>query len=302
MKKTVALGSISIAYFLSVFALPSMWNHIFTVIALRFDLIPEQIPFIPMGFNLVASILGLPAVLRLIRRRKQERRSPAILAFLVACSLAVVLMWVGTIRWAYSDPDSMLAGLAGSPVDAREPSEYISGGSYHNGALGFAVNLPGDWVVLSSNGIRRAHAAGSYSISGLGSRTVPGKLPPGVKQFLAIKRFPETYRGYNPSLVFVSYEKGAMRRSGCSSLDALISPLASSGPPYRLLSGPTESRVGEFHGLAVRLQAKFPGATVRQYVYGFETESHYFTVTVAYQRMEDYAALGKAIRSISKIE
>lgn len=277
-----------------------MWNHVFSVIALKFDLIPEQIPFIPMGFNIIAAILGLPAVLRLILKPNTNRLSPANLVFLIVCSSTVVLLLVGTVRWAFSDSDSMMTGFLGTPVNSGSPSGDIDNGRYHNEDLRLSVNLPDNWIVLTSNAIRRAHVAGSQSISESGTRTLPNKLPEGIDQFLAIKKFPETHRGYNPSLAFVSYEKGAMRRSGCDSLNALISPLALSGPPFKLLSGPSVSKVGAFNSFEVRLDGDFPGVSIRQYIHGFETDTHYFTVTAAFQQMDDYAVMRKALRSLAK--
>jgi hypothetical protein len=301
--KTITLGSISIAYYLSVFAFPTLWNRVYTGIASRLDLSPEQMPLIPMGLNLLAAIVGLPAVLYLFRKSESASRSPARIAFSGVCAVVMVLLVVGTARWAASDPDQFASGLRatfGDSEGSADPSAAIRDGVYRDLELGIQVELPGDWEILSSNAIRRAHAAGGHAISSSGSAAIPNQLPEGIDQFLAIKKFPETHTGYNPSLAFVSYEKDAMRRSGFTDLDGLISPLSRSGPPYTRLSGPRSSHVGAFDGVEIRLRGDFPGAVVRQYVYGFETTSHYVTITAAFQQADDYKVITNVIRSIAR--
>jgi hypothetical protein len=301
--KTIALGGISLTYYLSVFALPTFWNRVYTGIASRLDLTPEQIPLIPMGLNLFAAIVGLPAVLYLFRKSESTRRSPARLVFSGVCAVVVVLLVVGTVRWAASDPGQFASGLRATFSDSEgsdDPLAAIQDGVYRDLELGIQVDLPSDWEILSSNAIRRAHAAGGQAISSSGSAAIPNQLPEGIDQFLAIKKFPETHTGYNPSLAFVSYEKSAMQRSGLTDLDGLISPLAQSGPPYTHLSGPRSSRVGAFDGLEIRLRGDFPGATVRQHVYGFETANHYVTITAAFQKADDYQMMANVLRSVGR--
>lgn len=301
--RAIALGCVSIAYLLSVYTLPAFWNRVYTGIAARFDLSPEQMPLIPISLNLLAAVFGLPALFSLLRKPESTGRGPARLGFSIVCTVAVVLLVSGSLRWAASDYPQLAAGLS-KVVEAsnggNEPSIVIDGGVYRDPELGLQVALPADWEVLSSNAIKRAHAAGRRAISSSGSASISNQLPEGVDQFLAIKKFPETHSGYNPSLAFVSYEKDAMRSSGCTSLDGLISPLARSGPPYRLLAGPSSSRVGDFDGMEVRLLGEFPGASVHQYVFGFETANHYVTVTAAFQGDEDYDVMTDVLHSVAR--
>ena len=301
--KAIVSGCISIAYLCSVFALPSLWNRAIDGIAIRFDLSPEQTLLVPMGLNIFAALLGIPAVLGLFRRPDEASRKLAQVAFSAACSVAVVLLVIGTVRWAITEPDQVASGIRESLAESEDsgaPVAVIEDDLFRDSSLGLEVALPEDWEVLSTNAIRRAHAAGSRSISSAGTTPTPSNLPEGVEQFLAIKKFPEAHDGYNPSLAFVSYEKVAMQRSGCSDLNGLISPLASSGPPFTVLSGPSPSTVGPFQAIEVRLRGDFPGATIQQYVYGFEVPTHYVTVTAAFQLEEDYDIMSMVLRSVNE--
>jgi hypothetical protein len=186
--------------------------------------------------------------------------------------------------------------------DKSQDQSEIQDGRFKSKRLGISLNLPDRWEVLSANSIRRANESGLTSITGRTQTPSQAQLPPEIDQFLAIKKHPEGFSGYNPSIAFVSYEKNAMKRQGVDSLSDLVHQWARAGHPYTIVAAPTAETIGDFDGMVVRLRADFGGMIVQQHIHAFDTGHYYVSATVSYQELKDRSILESVLKSIQSNE
>lgn len=295
------LGCIPVAYLISQFTLTAPWNNAIEHIAIRFDLPPEQLILIPMGFNLAAAAFGIPSLIEFVKLIKSKEHSSGAFKFSLVCSLAVIILILGTIRWVVSEPAEVASGLKSafdSDLGRENDSATISDGIYRDNAIGFKVKLPQTWEVLSSNAIKRAHSNGIRAMSSASASSLPTELPEGVEQFLVIKKFPETHQGYNPSILFMSYEKMAMRRSGTPTIDDLISPIARNTVVHTCLNGPSTLKIGNSEFIEIQLKLNYANTSIRQNIYAIELPAHYITITTSFEEKHDYEVMKRALKSI----
>ena len=304
--KAILSGSVTVAYYISVLAFPPLWGRVFTAISASLDLTPEQTPLLPMTFNLLAAAFGVPVVVLLIRRSPSVCRSRARVIFSAVCIAAVVMLVIAAARWVIRDRRSLTMGVReafhGPATPVPHPSLRIEGGVFRDRELGFEVEPPRGWRILSPNAIRRLCFSADRAISSFRTAPIPNQLPEGEKLFLVLQKNPETYQDFNPTLGVVSYEKDVMLRSGIPSLQRLLTPFTRSAAPFKNLTGMIPRKIGEFDGYEVRQLGEFPDQPRRLHIFGFETEHHYIAVTAVFQDINDRDAMIKAIGTIKGID
>ena len=300
------ISAAPIIYLLSTLVFQSTWSHFYQEIGIRHDLTPSQFRLMPLGMNLLAASFGLPALVFLLKNaRSFQSGSRLYFVSAMVCVLSAILLIIGAVRWVLLDPESLSVGIGESFAFRSEKSQdqtEIQDGRFNSKRFGISLDMPEGWEVLSANTIRRANESGLTSITGRMQTPSQAQLPPEIDQFLAVKKHPEGFSGYNPSLALVSYEKNAMKRQGVVSLSDLVRQWARAGHPYTIVAAPTAETVGKFDGIVVRLKADFGGMIVQQHIHAFETERYYVSATVSYQELKDRSILELVLKSIQKNE
>jgi hypothetical protein len=298
------LSAISILYLLATLVFHSFWNGFYQSLGVRLDLTPEQMRVLPPAMNLLAVGFSVPSVLLLLGKEPTAKsRGGFCYAASILSAITAVLLMAGVVRWIVMDPHSISTGVIEfihTNKDNDDNPEGIREGVFRDAKLEVSFRLPEKWEIFSANAIRRAHDSGARSMLGRNPTASELRQPPGIVQFLAIKKHPESYQAYNPSIAFVSYDKGAMKAQGCSSLRDLVHQWSSVGPPYKVISGPSIADVGVFDGYRIQLRGDFGGVLVQQHIYAFETSGHYVSATVSVQDAKDRAVLENVIKSITK--
>lgn len=302
----IAHATIPIIYLISTRAFVSAWSGMHQSLAIFFDLTPGQMRLLPAAMNLIVSCFGIPSAIRVFRMnaRNEIIGRPGFLLAL-ACFITVCGLCFSAVRWILTDREAAVAGLRDTfrpSVRETGAAAKIRDGLFLDDGLGFSVRLPEKWELLSDVAVMRAHASGSRSIDGEDLSYAETRLPPGIRQFLVLKKHPEAYSGYNPSIGFVSYEKKAMQDSGFRSLEEFARQWDRIGPPLSVTIGAAPERIGDFEGYRVRLEGNFDGLMMRQHILAFETAEHYITVTISYQEASDRAKLEDSIKSIRRME
>lgn len=298
------ISAVPIIYLLSTLVFQAAWSQFFQAISIRYDLSPSQFRFMSLGMNLLAASFGLPAVVFFLKNARSSRGSSRLyFASALVCVLSSILLIIGAVRWAFLDPKSLSAAVGESfgfrSGESQDQAE-IQNGRFKSKRLEISLDLPEGWEVLTANSIRRANESGLTSITGRTQTPSQAQLPLEIDQFLAVKKHPEGFSGYNPSIALVSYEKNAMKRQGVVSLGDLVRQWARTGHPYTIVAPPTAATVGEFDGMVVRLRADFRGMIVQQHIHAFETENYYASATVSYQELKDRFILESVLKSIQK--
>jgi len=296
------LSAIPVLFLLSTLIFQAFWNQFYQSLGIRFDLTPDQMWLLILIMNLFAASFGIPSFFYLLGKNPTAvPRGKVYRGLAIVSAVSVTILGFSAARWIILDPRATLTGvrefILNRKVNAQERPE-IRDGFFRDAELGISFKLPENWEILTPNAIRRAHESGSRSISGRNQPPSEAQLPPEIDQFFAIKKYPESYSAYNPSLAFISYEKTAMKAQGISSLGDWISPWSTVGPPYTLVSGPSPEKIGVYEGYRVRLKRDFNGVLVHQQIFAFEIESHYISATVSIQDPKDRVVLEAVIQSI----
>ena len=300
--KALICGSVTLLYLLSIISQIDRWNKIYLWITLKMDLSPVQIPLIPITFNLFAIGFGMPSVIFLCKNKSAKNRGSKQTWMASLCTVGVCLLLCSVIRWIIYSPQSLITGIPELFQDSskeRQKDSTILNGCYENHQLGISFNFPTDWHILSPNAIKRAHVAGTRRLTDTNSEEPSCTLPEGVKQFFSLKKFPETHQEHNPSILLVSYEKIKMRQNNILNLydmmQSYVKP-AILGNTSTMQAIP----VGEFDGLLALYSIELAHETVEYYIYAFETNSHYVTITIVAQNAIDHHALKKVASTMKK--
>lgn len=191
-----------------------------------------------------------------------------------------------------------------NPAQADLPSvRILDDGTSEIEEYGISFVPPADWRVLNAEDIQAEDASGHRSITGRDRTPDEIKQMQFMRHFYAVRKYPDTYKGYNPSLAFVSFDKAFMKEQGVDDLDDLARSWSETGHPYELDSGPIALKIGEFNGYCVRLSAKLAnGNTLFQHMYAIEVSQYYLSATVSILESEDRKVLEDVLRSLKKLD
>ncbi len=291
-------------YVLSVVTAKGFWGGVYDRLIVALDLSPSQSWVLPICLNLAAALVGLPQVMSFIAasgRRDTMRKSRYVGSLL--CIIAVSLCIGGTALAAFRQRQQLVTAAAelrrNEEADIFAAGQFVDG-LYSNRVLGVAMQLPGDWQQMSLNTIRRARQSGAYAVAGGDTQKaeVLAAKPQGVYLLLAVRRYSESFKGYNPSLALSAYEKQAVAATGLHSLQEYVSSFIDISEPYHVRSGPVRERFGSEDGYHVHLESIFPGATIQQHVFATETEKFYLVLTASVIDEADFAVLRQAISTL----
>jgi hypothetical protein len=252
--------------------------------------------------------IGLPQTISFIaalRRRDTMPTSRHVGSALCvgAMSVCIAATVLGIIRLR---PQLVAAG--GELKGDRETDLFAAGqvvdGVYSNGAVGVVIRLPKNWHEMSLNAIRRAKRSGA-SAAASGDEQRAEQLAakrPGNYPLFAVRRYPESFTGYNPSLVFNAYDKRALAATGLHNLQDYVNNFARVGGPYHVLSGPSRERLGSNDCYHVHVEGRFPSATVQQHVYATEREWVYLVLIASVIDEHDLSELQEALSTLRVTE
>ncbi|MGD0251428.1 MAG: hypothetical protein ABSC01_01885 [Verrucomicrobiota bacterium] len=292
------------SYILSATFAKGFWGAVYGKLVTALDLSPNQGWILPIGFNVLVACIGVPQVVTFItslRRREAIPVSRHIASAL--CIGAMCLSLAASFLYAVRTHQQLEAAatelMGGSEQDVFAAGEIVHG-FYSNKLVGVGMELPKDWHPMTLNFTRRAKLSGAYTVAGNDEQWAEelAVTPPGTYALLDIRRYPNTYTGFNPSLVVRAYDKQMVAASGINTLEVYANGFAAVREPYHVLSGPMRKRFGTELGYYVQVECRSPGATIQQHVYVTETDTLYVVLVASAIEEIDSATMQSAIATL----
>ena len=302
--KSFIVPSILFGYILSVVAAQGFWGGFYQKLINATDLSPNQAWILPIGLNLIAACIGLPQVFSFISAlRRRESMPVSRLIGSALCIVAATLCMAATLKGAFRLRSQLMTGV-GELIGNSEADVFAAGqitdDFYSNRVFGVAMQLPKGWDAMSLNSLLRANNSGAQAVAGGDSQRAEelAAKQDGLYSLFALRRYPEPFPGYNPSLVFNATTKQAAAAGGFRNLQEFANSYTTLTQPHHLRSGPARKQFGTESGFHIHIEGRFPGATIQQHVYVAEMEKVYLILVASVMDEADLTAMQQSISTL----
>ncbi|MBI4664269.1 MAG: hypothetical protein HY735_36195 [Verrucomicrobia bacterium] len=290
-------------YVFSVLFGQQLWGAAFDRLMYLIDLSPNQGWILPLMFNFLVAIVGLPSNLKYalsLRRRLTLPVSDHVAAAM--CFVGVCLCLKGAVFLGVSKREQIAAGASES-LGGQQRRVFEAGriedGKFFNNLIGISFDLPTGWHSASLNAIRRALYSVAFAMAKENAQTVKElSAPAGTFPLLCAYQYPDTHGGYNPSLYTVAYSKEVLAASGVDTLEAYARGFREVQHPYHAIGDVLLEQFTDSAGYHVHIEGRFPRGTFQQHVYVVETGRHYVSLTASAMAETDMAIMRRAISTL----
>lgn len=302
--KFLIIPVVQCIYYLSVVFKANFWNGTYRGLTNQWDLSPNQTWFLPLGFNLLVAAMGLPYLWCYLRSRKNGAMASKLRSIsALVCATVTMLIFSASAMLSHLKSENLFAAVKEVRKEGSKDvfsAGQIDDGVYSNPIIGIQITLPKDYVTMSKNSMLRASEAGGRAIDAARGEQSPDttQSPPGLFQLLAVRKYPQTHKGYNPSLMITAFQKDLLAEAGIPTLGSFIDLHAQTSPPHSLEMDPTSFQFGDVEGFSLWIRGDFPSSTVYQRMYAIETDGYYVTLVASFQIRQDFTPLYASIRTL----
>jgi hypothetical protein len=211
--------------------------------------------------------------------------------------MAATLMGVFRLRSQLMTGVGELIGNSEADVFA---AGRITDDFYSNSVIGVAMQLPKGWDAMSLNSLLRAKNSGAQAVAGGDSQRAEqlAAKQDGHYSLFALQKYPASFPGYNPSLVFSATTKQSAAAGGLRNFQEFVNSFTGMGQPYHLRSGPTKKQFGSESGFHVHIEGRFPVATIQQHIYVAEMGKVYLILVASVMDEADFNAMQQSISTL----